>query len=86
MAHSLFHKMLHDDSNSDEEFVIIAKIAMGEGSTPRHHRREINCDRLQGHESLFLDYFVESPTYPSKLFRRTDEAFFFFFFFIFNLR
>jgi hypothetical protein len=78
MAHSLFHKMLHDDFNSDEEFVIIAKIAMGEGSTPCRRRREINRDRLQGHESLFLDYFAESPTYPSKLFRRTDEAFFVF--------
>jgi hypothetical protein len=69
------------DSNSDEELVIIAKVAMGERSTSRHrHRREIKCDWLQGHERLFLylskkerlflDYFVESPTYPPNLFRR----------------
>ncbi|XP_052197217.1 uncharacterized protein LOC127804398 [Diospyros lotus] len=38
------------------------------GSVLNH--RVINRNRAEGHERLYRDYFVDSPTYPSQLFRR----------------
>ncbi|KAF8402555.1 hypothetical protein HHK36_010641 [Tetracentron sinense] len=63
--------MLHDDSDDDLEIITGA---MEEGSTSHHGgtqcRRSIMRNQLQGHERLMLDYFVESPVYPPRLFRR----------------
>ncbi|EHS62875.1 uncharacterized protein PGTG_21248 [Puccinia graminis f. sp. tritici CRL 75-36-700-3] len=38
------------------------------GSTPG--RREINRNRLEGHQRLYEDYFSEDAIYPDYLFRR----------------
>nr|XP_023897898.1 uncharacterized protein LOC112009792 [Quercus suber] len=73
--------MLLNDSNFDDDFEIIALLALEEkrlererastsirGSIPGH--RFIQRDHGQGYQRLFQDYFAESPVYPLKIFRR----------------
>ncbi|XP_030944966.1 uncharacterized protein LOC115969446 [Quercus lobata] len=73
--------MLLNDSDSDDDFEIIALLALEEerlekerasisrrGSVPG--RRCIQRDHEQGHQRLFQDYFAESPVYPPNIFRR----------------
>jgi hypothetical protein len=69
-SHSFLSKILHNDSDDDLE--IITRVLEEEGSTSHRggtqRRRHIVRNRLQGHERLVLDYFTESPIYPSRLF------------------
>ena len=73
------HNMLLNDSDSDDDFEIIALLALEEerlereraltshcGSVPG--RRFIKCDHEQGHQRLFQDYFAKSPVYPPNVF------------------
>ncbi|XP_023895290.2 uncharacterized protein LOC112007213 isoform X1 [Quercus suber] len=66
MGRSLFRKLLLDDSDEDE---IIKRVFMG-STSQRKRRRFIRRNHLAGNERLYLDYFAESPVYPSNLFRR----------------
>ncbi|KAF8364697.1 hypothetical protein HHK36_033377 [Tetracentron sinense] len=63
--------MLRDDFDDDLEIITGAM----EGGSTSHcggtqRRRSIMRNRLQAHKRLMLDYFVESPVYPPRLFRR----------------
>ena len=73
--------MLLNDSDSDDDFEVIALLALEEerlererASTPYRGsvpgRRFIQRDYEQGHQRLFQDYFAESPIYPLNVFRR----------------
>ena len=75
------HNMLLNDFDSDDDFEIIALLALEEerlererastshrGSVPGH--RFIQSDHGQGHQRLFQDYFAESLVYPPNVFRR----------------
>nr|XP_023874274.1 uncharacterized protein LOC111986818 [Quercus suber] len=75
------HNMLLNDSDSDDDFEIIALLALEEerlereGASTSHcgsvlGRRIIQRDHGQGHQRLFQDYFAESPVYPLNVFRR----------------
>ncbi len=68
MAHSSFSNILFNDSDNDE---IIIKYPVEEGSSSQCdtvQRKYIERDHLQGHKRLFLNYFTESPVYPSNIF------------------
>ena len=66
MGCSLFKQLLFDDSDEDEIMRRVLK-----GSTVRRKRhRYIERDRLAGHKRLYLDYFADTPIYPSNLFWR----------------
>nr|XP_023884048.1 uncharacterized protein LOC111996320 [Quercus suber] len=75
------HNMLLNDSDSDDDFEIIALLALEEerlereGASTSHcgsvlGRRIIQRDHEQGHQRLFQDYFAESPVYPLNVFQR----------------
>jgi hypothetical protein len=81
MAVDSVKKMLLEDLDSDNELELFTTIVWARkhfnreggsiscrGSVPRH--TFIYCDSLQGHQRLFLDYFIDSPIYPSKVFQR----------------
>ncbi|KAF8393073.1 hypothetical protein HHK36_021314 [Tetracentron sinense] len=82
MDRILPNAMLHEDfEHSDDELESLTIACMEEerlhkeklsrrrhGSVQGH--RVIWRDRVQGHERLFHDYFVEKPVYPPILFRR----------------
>ena len=75
MDHSLVHKIFFIESNSDEEFKIIAKLAMEEeistsNGCSKQRRKFILRDHLQAHKDLLCDYFSKEPSYPHKYFRR----------------
>ncbi|CAL5370078.1 unnamed protein product [Camellia sinensis] len=70
-----------DFSESDDDLEMLKAVTMDEelldseiGSSSHRgsvrSRKVIHRDLIQGHERLFLDYFVESPVYPPELFRR----------------
>ena len=66
MGCSLFKQLLFDDLDEDEIMRRVLK-----GSTVRCKRhRYIERDRLAGHKRLYLDYFADTPIYPSNLFWR----------------
>ena len=71
-----FLDMILYDSDSDDELEIVTIASMeAESSSKSRHaarkRREfVWRNPLQGHQRLFLDYFVDPPVYPPKLFRR----------------
>jgi hypothetical protein len=67
--------MLIEDFDSDNELTLITTIVWvckhfkrKEGSSSRHGsiptRRFIDCDPLQGHQRLFLDYFADVSMCP----------------------
>jgi hypothetical protein len=81
MAVDSVKKILLEDSNSDNELELFIAIVLAR----KHFNREggsISCcgyvprrtfiyrDSLQGHQRLFLNYFADSPIYPSKVFQR----------------
>ncbi|XP_028108108.1 uncharacterized protein LOC114306976 [Camellia sinensis] len=84
MASNSLYDMLVNDSDfseSDDDLEMLKAITMDKelldseiGSSSRRGsvrgRKVIHRDHIQGHERLFLDYFVESPVYPPELFRR----------------
>jgi hypothetical protein len=73
--------LLIEDSDSNDELTLMTTIVWAhkhfkrnEGSSSRlgsiPRRRVINCDPLQGHQRLFLDYFADVSVYPPKVFQR----------------
>ena len=71
--------MLLNDFDSNDDFEIIALLALEEerlereraltshcGSVPG--RKFIKRDHEQGHQRLFQDYFAKSPVYPPNVF------------------
>ena len=78
----MFFRMIHEEVEDDEEDEAIATALveqyaqhMDHGSFSHHgesilNHRIINRNRAEGHERIYRDYFANSPTYPSQLFRR----------------
>ena len=77
--------MCLNDFDSNDDFEIIALLALEEewlererastshrGSVPGH--RFIQCDHEKGQQRLFQDYFVESPVYPPNVFQRRFQV------------
>ncbi|KAF5481362.1 hypothetical protein F2P56_002019 [Juglans regia] len=72
MARTFFLKLLTYLSSEDELDVVLNDEADGQSSrhsANRQRRKFIRRDHIQGHESLFRDYFAKNPVYPSNLFR-----------------
>jgi len=75
MARFSFYKMFLMESNFDEEFEIIANLAMEEEISTSHGRSKkrrtfIWRDCLQAGKDFFHDYFGEPPIYHHKYFQR----------------
>ncbi|XP_076915753.1 uncharacterized protein LOC143575212 [Bidens hawaiensis] len=73
MAPTFFCKLLTYLSSENESDVELNEDIDGQSSSycdNRQRRKFIQRDRIQGHERLLLDYFVEDPVYPSNIFRR----------------
>ncbi|XP_028095021.1 uncharacterized protein LOC114295039 [Camellia sinensis] len=77
----LLDDMILYDSDFDDELETIGiaimegqRLAANTSSRSRHNssqrRKFIWRNSLQGHQRLFLDYFVNPPVYPSNVFRR----------------
>jgi len=81
MSINSIRKMLLEDFDSENELKLLSAVVLERrylkrkggsssrlrGSIPR--RMFIDRDSLQGHQRLFLDYFVYSQVYPPKIFR-----------------
>ena len=94
MTHNRLAKMLFND-DSDDEFHLLATMIEEEemenedrtphhlGSTPGH--AVIRCDRVQGNDRLYHDYFADTPTFGPRLFHRRFRMNCPHFFFAFNM-
>ncbi|XP_052181866.1 uncharacterized protein LOC127794658 [Diospyros lotus] len=82
MSNRMFFRMIHEEvqDNEEEEAIVTAlvehHIQSGDHDSVSRYRGSvmnrcvINCNRVEGHERLYRDYFGDSPTYPPHLFCR----------------
>ncbi|XP_052189884.1 uncharacterized protein LOC127799701 [Diospyros lotus] len=78
----MFIRMIHEEVKDDEDDAAITTFLVEQYAQHMDHdffshhggsvlnHRVINRNRAEGHERLYRDYFADSLTYPSQLFRR----------------
>lgn len=81
MSFSRFMLNVLEEEEVDDESTWIVNVSFIERmnqslNNDSHHRRPIlnhhtiNCNKLDGHNRLYNDYFAENPAYPDYIFRR----------------